>query len=100
MGGLPAPRTPAEIARGNGFDVLNKRAKVVDIKGTDVTASFLGGALEGARLARESGAKMVYLKENSPSCGVNFIKVEGELVEGPGVFTAILSSQGFRVQGV
>lgn len=100
LGGLPSPRIPAEIECGNGFDVLNKRTKVVDRKGTDVTASFLEGALEGSRLAKESGVKMVYLKENSPSCGVNFIKVEGVLAKGPGVFTAILSSQGFSVQGV
>ncbi len=100
LGGLPTPRTPAEIEHGNGFDVLNKSTKVVDSKGTDVTASFLEGALEGVRLAKESGAKMVYLKEKSPSCGVDFIKVEGELAKGTGVFTAILSSQGFSVQGV
>lgn len=100
MGGLPTPRTPAEIEWGNGFDVLNGRSKVLDRNGTDVTAFFLEGALEGVRLAKESGAKMAYLKENSPSCGVNFIKTRGELAKGPGVFAAALSSHGFRLIGV
>jgi uncharacterized protein YbbK (DUF523 family) len=100
MGGLPTPRTPAEIEWGNGFDVLNGRSKVLDRNGADVTASFLEGALEGLKVAKESGAKMAYLKENSPSCGVGFIRTRGEIVEGPGVFTALLSSHGFKVLGV
>ena len=100
MGGLATPRTPAEIKSGNGYDVVNARADVIDRNGINVTTSFLEGALEGLKIAKENGIKVAYLKENSPSCGVDFIRTGGELVEGPGVFATLLSSHGFRVIGV
>ena len=100
MGGLTTPRIPAEIEDGNGHDVVNGRVDVMDRNGITVTTSFLEGAVEGVKIAKESGAKMAYLKENSPSCGVDFIKTGGELVKCPGVFAALLSSHGFRVIGV
>ena len=43
-GGLKIPRLPAQIVNGNGQDVLEGKAKVVDIEGHDVTIYFLKGA--------------------------------------------------------
>ena len=42
-GGLPTPRPPAEIVGGDGEDVLNGKAKVMTVDGTDVTAAYLKG---------------------------------------------------------
>lgn len=44
-GGLPVPRSPAEIEPGFcGDDVLAGRARVLDLSGEDVTAAFAEGA--------------------------------------------------------
>ncbi|MGX8004274.1 DUF523 domain-containing protein [Staphylococcus hominis] len=37
LGGLSTPRNPAEIVGGDGFDVLENRAKIIDSQGNDVT---------------------------------------------------------------
>ena len=59
MGGLPTPRTPAEV-RGE---------KVITKDGKDVTAEFQKGAGEALRLAELYGCCCAVLKEKSPSCG-------------------------------
>lgn len=68
-GGLDTPRRPAEIVDGDGDDVLDGRARVVDDTGCDVTDAHLDGAAEAVRAAREAGAREAVLKEGSPSCG-------------------------------
>lgn len=59
MGGLKTPRDPAEITKD----------KVMSKSGEDVTAEFIRGADEVARLARMVGASEAILKSRSPSCG-------------------------------
>ena len=46
MGGLTTPRQPCEIIGGDGDDVLDGRARVVDTEGRDVTGQLLKGANE------------------------------------------------------
>ena len=62
-GGLPVPRTPAEIC---GDRVLTE-------DGRDVTASYRRGAAAALAKAKETGAKIALLKSRSPSCGVGFV---------------------------
>src|SRR5690554_4481874 len=88
MGGLTAPRPPAEIVGGNGDDVLAGRARVLDKSGRDVTEAFVRGAEAVLRAARESGARLAVLKERSPSCGVHIIydgSFAGRRISGRGV---------------
>ncbi len=70
LGGLPTPRPPAELVGGDGLAVLEGRARVFTRDGRDVTAFFLRGAEEGARLARLLGVREALLKSRSPSCGL------------------------------
>ena len=70
LGGLSTPRPPAELVGGDGLAVLSGQAKVLTKDGRDVTASFLRGAEEGAKLARLFGAREALLKSRSPSCGL------------------------------
>ena len=49
VGGLPTPRSPAEIVGGDGDDVLNGKAKVMTVDGTDVTAAYLKGRVSRLR---------------------------------------------------
>ena len=99
LGGLPTPRSPARIRGGDGLDVLVGRAKVVDAHEREVTRQFLRGAGEMLNVARDLGAAGAVLCEGSPSCGVKYIKGNGELIEGMGVCTAMLRSEGIETAG-
>jgi len=97
LGGLPTPRTPAKIQSGDGFDVLRSGARVIDIKGRDVTPQFIKGAIEAFNIAMLVGADKAILKDKSPSCGVNYIWNDDGLKEGKGVLTALLIDNGIKV---
>src|SRR5690606_14177498 len=100
LGGLSTPREPAEIIGGDGGDVLDGKAKVVDRAGNDVTIQFIKGAYATLEKAKEINATIVVLKENSPSCGSSRIyngEFKGEKVAGNGVTAALLKRNGFQV---
>ncbi|KIL25070.1 Purine nucleoside phosphorylase [Bacillus safensis] len=44
LGGLSTPRPPAEIIGGDGHDVLQGLASVIDVHGNDVTEMYVKGA--------------------------------------------------------
>lgn len=93
MGGFSTPREPAEIVGGDGEDVLDRKARVVEISGRDVTELYLKGAYATLHKALEIGATMVVLKEYSPSCGSAMIyngDFNGTKLGGVGVTTALL----------
>lgn len=99
-GGFPVPRPPAEIAPGDGRDVLAGRSNVVDHQGTDVTSFFLEGARRALAEARRGGVRLAVLKDGSPSCGSSFVydgTFRGMRTAGQGVTTALLESEGIRV---
>lgn len=100
-GGLPTPRPPAEIQGGDGGDVLEGQARVVNIEGKDVTAEFLAGARKALRVAQRWDIKEAILKARSPSCGVGQTydgSFSGRLVEGDGVTAALLKREGIIVR--
>ncbi|MFC4076767.1 DUF523 domain-containing protein [Salinithrix halophila] len=100
LGGLPTPRPPAEIIGGDGEDVLDGKAKVIDNTGKDVTPEFLAGAREVLDMARSVGATEAILKERSPSCGSCMIydgTFSGVKKPGLGVTAALLRRHGIRV---
>jgi len=100
LGGFSTPREPAEIVGGDGEDVLNGQAKVVDKLGQDVTAHYIKGAYDTLKQAQEVYAEIIILKEYSPSCGSSMIyngAFEGKRIVGNGVTTALLLRNGLRV---
>ncbi len=100
LGGLPTPRTPAEINGGTGQDVLDGRAKVMTREGGDVTKEFLAGALEVLKIAKITNADEAILKARSPSCGHGRAydgTFRGVLIDGDGVTAALLGRNGLRV---
>jgi uncharacterized protein YbbK (DUF523 family) len=100
LGGFSTPREPAEIVGGDGYDVLEGKARVMDRSGTDVTELYLDGAHITLEKAREMGATVVVLKENSPSCGSAMIyngQFSGEKIAGDGVTSALLRRHGITV---
>ncbi|MFC7440651.1 DUF523 domain-containing protein [Laceyella putida] len=100
MGGLSTPRKPAEIVGGDGHDVLDGKAKVIDIDGKDVTEAFVRGAYEALHMARMLGVDEAILKEKSPSCGSCVIydgTFQGKKKTGKGVTAALLERHGIKV---
>ena len=91
-GGLPTPRTPSE----------RMGDKVMSRDGRDVTAEFKKGAEHALRLAKEHGAELAILKEDSPSCGSGIIydgTFTGTLVPGFGVTAELLKDNGITIIG-
>ena len=90
LGGLPTPRTPAEIRDG----------EVIFEDETSADAAFRAGARAGLALARMLRPDLVILKSRSPSCGAGII-YDGSFthtrVPGDGIFAALLKKEGFRV---
>lgn len=99
--GMPVPRLPAEIAAGAiGKDVLQGKARVLEIDGRDVTEGFVRAAENALSLARETGCRFALLIDGSPSCGSGFIydgSFSGIRHAGEGVTAALLASHGIEV---
>jgi uncharacterized protein YbbK (DUF523 family) len=99
-GGLPTPRAGAEIVNGDGFDVINRKASVINEKGIDVTRQFIKGAKNTLRVAKLHHATVAILKQGSPSCGSKLIydgTFSGNTIPGMGVTAALLTQNGIRV---
>ena len=99
-GGLPVPRPCAEISGGNGRDVLDGRAAVVDTEGRCLTEVFLEGARKTLEICREKSILVAILTEGSPSCGSNLQydgSFSGQKIRGCGVTAALLAENGIRV---
>jgi uncharacterized protein YbbK (DUF523 family) len=100
FGGLSVPRVPAEIVGGDGEDVLDGRARVLNMDGKDVTAEFLKGAQTALAIAQSIGASEALLIEKSPSCGSGRIfdgTFTEKFTEGNGVTVALLRRNGIKV---
>ena len=99
-GNLPVPRPPAEIIKGTGTDVLEKKTGVFNINGQDVTDSFIRGAEKALEVARKMQITIALLKDGSPSCGKTSI-YDGSFSKvrrpGNGVTTALLKKNGISV---
>lgn len=99
-GGLGTPRPSSWIERSSAEDVLEGADRVVSAEGRDVTAEFVRGAKGALALCREHGIARAFLKEKSPSCGVRQTHVDGVLVEGPGVTSALLQRNGIATRPI
>lgn len=100
LGGFSTPREPAEIIGGNGEDVLDGKAKVIEKSGRDVTELYIKGAYITLKKAIDVNATVVVLKEYSPSCGSSMIfngEFIGEKIAGNGVTAALLKRNGLQV---
>lgn len=85
LGGLPTPRSPAELTDGDGMDVLTGFASVITRDGMDVTKEFLVGAEGVLKIAQDQNIRLALLKARSPSCGVKKLGVTAALLETKGI---------------
>ncbi len=100
-GDLGVPRPRAEIVGGDGRDVLDGRAQVLTVDGTDVTSAFVAAARAAVAVAQASGCRRALLKSRSPSCGFGVIfdgTFSGRIKPGIGVAAAALAEVGVDIE--
>ncbi len=100
LGGLKTPRIPQEIQGGTGEDVLDRKCKVLNRNGEDVTAEFITGAEETLKIAKLFQVEEFIGESKSPSCGCGQIydgTFSQTLIDGDGVTTALLKKNGIKV---
>jgi uncharacterized protein YbbK (DUF523 family) len=88
-GGLGIPRAPAWHDGG----------RVVDASGRDVSAQFDEGARQAVDAAREHGARLAILKQNSPSCGTRMTGTARGRAPGRGRAAQALADAGIETRG-
>lgn len=96
------PRPNLRIVGGDGFDVLDGHAKVIDENGLDVTSLQIDGANLFLKHIKSAGLKYAILMDGSPSCGSNVLLAEenwpaGGFKRGVGVAAALLKRNQFNV---
>lgn len=99
-GGLPVPRSAAEIIHGDGRDVWRALAMVQTVDKQDVTSAFKAGAEKALALAKANQCQFALLMARSPSCGNVQIydgSFQSQLRDGMGVTTALLTQHGISV---
>ena len=90
LGGLKAPRPPAEQQQG----------KVIDKTGKDLTAAFQKGAQSAMEIARHFGCTKAIVKAKSPSCGAGQIydgSFSHTLTQGDGLWVQALKAANITV---
>ncbi len=97
------PRDLPDIHGGNGFDVLDGKARVLSHKGEDMTRGMLLAANEMLRIAKEEKVDLAILMDMSAACGSQVISdgyrlaAERKYQKGPGVASALLMRNGITV---
>jgi len=99
-GGLPVPRLPAEISRGDAESVLRGQSGVKRVDGMDVSDAFINGAENTLALCIQHHIHIAILKEGSPSCAVACVNdgsFSGQKIDGQGITTRLLARHGISV---
>jgi len=100
LAGFKTPRPAMEIINGDGKDVLESRANVMDKNGNDYTKKIIEGARKVLKVVKILNIRKAILKSKSPSCGKDLIfdgTFNGNLIKGDGVLTALLKKHGIKV---
>jgi uncharacterized protein YbbK (DUF523 family) len=93
---MGTPRSLPDIHGGDGHDVLEGRARVLDEQGTDLTERMIAGARAMLSYASVHGIELGILTDMSAACGSQVISDGCRLVPdrryqvGVGVATALL----------
>ena len=100
---LGTPRTMPDVHGGDGRDVLNGRARILDEHGADLTTKMIEGADAMLAFARASRVEIAILTDMSAACGTQVIS-EGcrfdeprKYQRGVGVAAARLLEAGLPV---
>ncbi len=95
------PRATPDIHGGDGFDVLDGKARVVSDTGADWTEQMLGAAQAMLSEAQDHNVRVALLTDISAACGSQVIydgpRSAGHHQAGQGVCAALLIRHGIKV---
>lgn len=96
------PRQNMRIVGGDGFDVLDGKAKVIDELENDITEIQIEGARRFLNLLHSQQVTLAILMDGSPSCGSNVLLKEehwpkGGFKKGVGVTAALFKRNNIVV---
>ena len=100
LGGLATPRAPAEIHSGEGSDVLQGAACIINTNNENITDNFISGAKQALMLAKKFKAECFIGHPKSPSCSCCKIyngTFTGTLKLGLGVTATLLKQNGIKI---
>ncbi|MBL8677562.1 MAG: DUF523 domain-containing protein [Myxococcales bacterium] len=99
--GLGTPRPLTTLHDGDGFAVLDGKARVMDTTERDCTDALVQGARAMCDLAARERVELCVTLEVSDSCGTTFVYLgrpeEKRYQRGAGVSAAMLAREGFTV---
>lgn len=101
--GIGTPRGMPDIHGGDGFDVLDGHAKVLDDRGNDMTDAMLSGARAMLACALANDVEVAILTDMSAACGTQVIsdgcrlRPDRAYRRGVGVAAALLIRHGIHV---
>ena len=101
--GIGTPRTMPDLHGGDGFDVLDGAARVLDEHGTDLTEQMLVGARAMRDTALQHAVDFAVLTDRSGACGSQVVSIGCRFEEpvhyrlGMGVAAAMLVRAGVRI---
>lgn len=100
---LGTPRLLTTVHNGNGFDVLDGQATVLDTEGVDHTSKFVFAAEQMLHYAKKHAIELALLTEISDSCGSTALYLGAaenkNYQRGMGVSAALLHRNGIPIVG-
>ncbi|MDY6787010.1 MAG: DUF523 domain-containing protein [candidate division WOR-3 bacterium] len=99
FGSMNTPRPKATLSC-SACDIIKSIGGVINENGSDVTGLFIVGARRSAALAKSINPDLIYLKEYSPSCGLNFTNINWERKRGMGIAAYLLNESGFNLDSM
>lgn len=90
LGGLPTPRSSAEIVNG----------QVMNTEGKNITKEFTLGAQRAFEIVQKEKPDLIILQSRSPSCGIKQIydgTFSGKKIPGHGLFATLCIEAGYKV---
>ena len=97
------PREMSDIHGGNGFDVMDGRAKVLSENGDDWTDGMITASKKMLEVAKRDDIEIAIMMDISAACGSQVIYDGNRYSEnkkyqiGPGISAAMLIRNGFKV---
>ncbi|MCB9745999.1 MAG: DUF523 domain-containing protein, partial [Alphaproteobacteria bacterium] len=97
---LGVPRGTPDMHGGDGFDVLDGRARVFDERGVDLTQAMIRGGEAMVELAKAEGVDWALLMDMSGACGTQVVSLgcrfdaDRRYQRGVGVAAALLLRAG------
>ncbi len=99
MGGMGVPRVPFELPSLNYDKIFGGEEKIMNKEDEDITEKAINGCLKVLEVCKALGIEKAYLKENSPSCGVNQVYINGVKNKGMGICAYLLKKNDIIVIG-